>query len=469
MTDFDPSKLFDVIIDRPAASQAENVTSLDEKRRELKASTVEAPSIVPPDPMSLDELHTVFRKWFGDHYEMDVIDAVLSAAAVERLEGDPLWLLLISGPGNTKTETVQTLAGCGAHITSTIQSEGALLSASSQKEVSKTATGGLLRKIGARGILVIKDVTSILSSDRNVRASVLAAIREVYDGKWERNVGTDGGRTLTWTGRLVVVGAVTTAWDSAHAVVSAMGDRFVLIRSNSNKGRKETGKKAMRNTGDEIAMRKELSGAVGRVIAHASIEVTKLSDEEEDRILCAADITTKARTAIERDYAGNVIDAHAPEMPTRFAKQLTQLFRGGLALGVTRERAMQLAIRCAKDSIPPLRLAILLDVAAIPNSRPGDVRKSIGTPWMTVKREMEALTMLGLLVCDEETTAGDDDRKEKTIWRYDLAPDFDRATLLDMAGRPTTSGPGERTTPAIPGSEPSPWRMAPKIAPSPDL
>jgi hypothetical protein len=136
-----------------------------------------------PAPFSLDEVHATFRKWFGDEYDMDAIDAVLATAAAERLSGDPLWLLVISGPGATKTETVQTLMGCGAHVTSTIQSEGALLSASSRRERSKTATGGLLRKIGDRGILVIKDVTSILSADRNVRASVLAAVREIYDGR----------------------------------------------------------------------------------------------------------------------------------------------------------------------------------------------------------------------------------------------------------------------------------------------
>jgi hypothetical protein len=58
---------------------------------------------------------------------------------------------------------------------------------------------------------------------------VLAALREIYDGRWERNVGTDGGMSLTWTGRIAVVGAVTTAWDAAHAVISVMGDRFVSI------------------------------------------------------------------------------------------------------------------------------------------------------------------------------------------------------------------------------------------------
>ncbi len=38
---------------------------------------------------------------------------------------------------------------------------------------------------------------------------MLAALREVYDGRWERNVGADGGKTYTWTGRIVLVGAVT--------------------------------------------------------------------------------------------------------------------------------------------------------------------------------------------------------------------------------------------------------------------
>ena len=155
---------------------------------------------------------------------------MLAAIASERLSGDPLWLLLIGGPGAAKTETVQAGAGAGAYVTSTIASEGALLSATSSKSRSKTATGGLLRKIGDHGVLVIKDVTSIISANREIRGQVLAAIREVYDGRWERNVGTDGGQTLTWTGRIIIVGAVTTAWDTAHSVVASMGDRFVCLR-----------------------------------------------------------------------------------------------------------------------------------------------------------------------------------------------------------------------------------------------
>ena len=55
-------------------------------------------------------------------------------------------------------------------------------------------------------------------------------------------------------------------------------------------------------------------------------------------MLAAADLVTLARTGVEFDYRGNVIDAHAPEMPTRFAKQLTQIIRGAVAIGMDRDR-----------------------------------------------------------------------------------------------------------------------------------
>jgi hypothetical protein len=109
------------------------------------------------------------RKWFGDDFDLDAVDLTLAAAASERLTGDPLWLLIVGGPGTAKTEMVSALIGARAHVISTIHSEGALLSATkATKAKQATATGGLLRKIGERGVLVIKDVTSILSSsDRN--------------------------------------------------------------------------------------------------------------------------------------------------------------------------------------------------------------------------------------------------------------------------------------------------------------
>ena len=344
------------------------------------------------------------------------------------------------GPGAAKTETAQSLSGAGAQVTSTIASEGALLSATTPTKRAKGATGGLLRSLGNNGVLVIKDVTSILSADRNARGAVLAAIREIYDGRFRREVGVDGGQTLLWEGRIIVVGACTTAWDSAHSVITIMGDRFVIIRIDSTQARHNSGLRAIRNTGDEIQMRKELAAAVGGLITHASLKETRLTDPETEKLVDAADIVTLARTAVEFDQKGDVSVAHAPEMPTRFAKQLTQIIRGGVAIGLPREQGMRLAMRCAHDSIPPLRFEILYDVTLNPDSEAGDIRKRIKKPWRTVKRQLDALVMLNVLVIEVKTETtmvtksdGTTEPKTKTFDTFRINKNFDQQTLAEMA------------------------------------
>jgi hypothetical protein len=292
---------------------------------------------------------------------------------------------------------------------------------------------GLLRKLGDRGVLVIKDVTSILSMPREMRAEVLGALREVYDGRWSRNVGTDGGRTLEWAGRLAVVGAVTTAWDKAHSVIATMGDRFVLVRA---------GRQAIGNVGTEETMRAQLAEAVGSLLGCLNHNIDPVSEQEIDALLAAADMVTLARTGVEYDYRGDVIDAHAPEMPTRFAKQLAQVVRGGAALGMVRADALRLAIRCARDSMPPLRLAIIDDLAEHPDASLAEVRKRLDMPRTTVDRQLQALHILRVVeVAEEERTyAG----RPSMLWRYRLAEGIE-PSALDPRKSPDLSIPTPNT------------------------
>jgi hypothetical protein len=389
----------------------------------------------PPEPKlgTLDHCHWAFTKWLGKSYDLGALDVTISVAACDQLGGDPPWLLVVSGSGAAKTETVVSLAGVGAHVTSTVASEGALLSATAKKERGRDATGGLLRKIGDHGLLVIKDFTTILAMSRDARAAVLAALREVYDGKWERNVGTDGGRTLTWIGRIVLIGAVTTAYDAAHTVIAAMGDRFALIRMDSSESvaRLAAGRQALLNVNHETEMRAALSESVGALLRMVDEPRAELSSEAQDRLLEVANLVTLARTAVERDYRGEVIDAHAPEMPTRFAKMLGQIVRGGLSVGMTFEHAMHGAIRVAGDSMPPLRLAVLTDVAAHPLTNTSDCRKRLQKPRSTVDRELQALHMLGLLELEETPSIGG----AGGAWMWSLTSAVDPDVLSILVAR----------------------------------
>lgn len=373
----------------------------DDSQPMLAAPIVE-PKPAAAVPVSLDAAHKVFRRWLGKSFDTDALDIMLATAAMAEDEGDPVWVIFISGSGNAKTEMVQALKGMGAEVTSAISSAGALLSATSNKEKAADATGGLLPKLQKAGIgvLVVKDFTTILSMDRNARAEVMAALREVYDGRYQRNVGTDGGKTLTWEGRLVVVGACTTAWDRAHAVISVMGNRFVLVRTDSDDdaSREQFGMQSIDNLGSESVMREQLTAAVGGVLA-GRIQPPKLTRPESLVLVRAANLATKIRTAVETDYQGNVDDAHAAEAPTRLAKQLAQVVRGAMALGIDRTRAMQLAIRCAADSVPPMLLTILRDLdgeGEYLESTAASVAKRIDKPRTSVDRQLQALHALKL-------------------------------------------------------------------------
>ena len=101
------------------ATEATLRSGLDAGMQEPHPDLADEPPAAPkPEapqhpPRTLIEVHDVFRKWFGAEYDTATIDAVMATVAAERLSGDPLWLLLVSGPGNIKTETVQSLAGAG--------------------------------------------------------------------------------------------------------------------------------------------------------------------------------------------------------------------------------------------------------------------------------------------------------------------------------------------------------------------
>ena len=73
--------------------------------------------------------------------------------------------------------------------------------------------------------------------------------------------------------------------------------------------------------------------------------------------------------------------------------------------------------------MPPLRLDLLLDVAAHPVSRVIDIRRRVEKPRATVDRQLQALHIMGLLSCEEEEA----ERTGKTVYirHYSLAAGYD--------------------------------------------
>jgi hypothetical protein len=404
------------------------------------------PESKPVDPTTVCEAEALFVRWL-EMKDLIPLRAVLAAVAAHRRGGDPCDLMVVGGSGSTKTVLVDALStvpgviGC-SHITG----EAALLSGTSKKERAADATGGLLRQVGSDGILALKDFTTILSMNRDARAQLLAAMREVHDGYWARNVGADGGRRLEWKGRCSMVAASTTAIDTAHAVLASLGNRFFLVRT----GRENPyamARRSMRNAGGEALMRGELREVVAGLFVGEAADVPELTESELDRLAAMAQFVSQARSPVERDFNGQVALVGATDAPTRAARVFAQLLSGARSLGYSDNEAWQIVVRVALDSVPGLRRRALgVLVASEDYIETAVVAKELAHPTRTVLRALEDLAGHGLLLKEWKGTGHPTKWVLREQARRDADAFGDRAffTQPDIPGTPREDGSGDR-------------------------
>ena len=200
----------------------------DEEPFDLGPAIAASPT-TPSSPWSLEQVVETFRRWL--HLpDPRPLYAVLAAVVANRREGDAVWLIVVGPSGSGKTELLSSLGDLPDVFPAATITEPALLSGTARKDRDAAAKGGLLREIGDYGILALKDFGSVLSMNRDTRASVLAALREIADGSWTRRLGVDGGRTLDWSGKLGLIAGCVPTLDQHYAVMSALGERFILFR-----------------------------------------------------------------------------------------------------------------------------------------------------------------------------------------------------------------------------------------------
>ena len=195
----------------------------------------------------------------------------------------------------------------------------------------------MLQKIGTFGFLVLKDFGSILSMRAETKAELLAALREIYDGKWTRVIGADGGRTLQWSGKIGLLFGCTRVYDSYYGVISELGDRFLLCRMEPDK---KQFLHAIKHANRATQMRARLVEAVTNLFAAPLPPPRDISDREINWLNDILQIAVRLRGAVKRDYRTRELeDIYGAEGTARFGKALERVLAGLDCLGVKRSKA----------------------------------------------------------------------------------------------------------------------------------
>jgi len=336
----------------------------------------------------------VERALLTHHYNPDLqaAQALYAAVAAHNLPGQPVWPMLVAPPGSMKTDLLAGLDGLPTvhlidRVTPNTFLSGQIKDAESPQSRNSSS---LLHRIGASGIIVYPDFSTILSMNRTHRGSVLADMRRIYDGHLRKEYGTDDDRREhEWKGRITFAVATTDEVDRHYAVFQTLGERFVMIRW----GRPGGVEAALMAMNQNCAARaRDLREAIHSMMFGLHTQEPQLSSEMQYSIAALAEFAVRGRTHIHRSGRTKEIEyVPEPEAATRLAQQFAQLAKGS---ALVRERSevgdddYGLVKRVAFDCIPTSRRRLLDALIS------GEKGTGAASTLSYAKQELEALELL---------------------------------------------------------------------------
>ena len=368
----------------------------------------------------LKEVKKIIGKWLYMEHD-EVIDIIFATYIANRFEADPVWLIIIAPPSNTKTELLRSFDGHkNAFFISNLTP--ATLVSGIKPKVGKPEPS-LLPKLNNK-MVVLKDFTTIISMRNENRQEILAQLRETYDGQYSKVFGN--GKEINWQGRFGLIGACTPVYDSHYAVIGSMGERFLLYRTE-NMNSIKMGLQAQRIVGREDEMRTEIKEAVHKFIDQ--FDELKNADFKKDEdinnmIVALASFCAYGRCPVERDYRDQHIKyLPMPEGTPRLVKQFMQIGMGlALAYGKNSidQQIYETIKKIGRDLIPAQRVKILQhlwDKRAFEFlnewEKTKEIEKAVNMPTATARLTLEDLMVVGAL--NRDTI--DEDSSGAYIWQ----------------------------------------------------
>lgn len=360
-----------------------------------------------------------------------IIEVILAICIATRMKTDPIWLMIVGAPSSGKTELVSIVGKVNfVHEISTM-TENTFLS-------GMKSYGGkdnsLLHQIGPNGLIVLKDYTTILSMRREKRDVIISQLREIYDGRLTKVTGN--GNNQEWSGKINVLAATTDAVYLDDNGNATMGRRMIGYNMPvfSRQMRKNITKRALQNNNDISEKRDAIQDLVRDFIDQQFDELpSKLPEIEEsvaDNLIELAEFMTHARTAVVRDFKGDIKMSMEKEMPMRSFNQMYTLAKmlQWLNNGVLEPRHEEILLKISIDSIPKDRLTVLPKLVEYNGCTAKGIGITTGYPTKRVIEILEELAINEMVFRVRDNVLGFDlwylnkEYREIVLKHYGIAP-----------------------------------------------
>ena len=350
--------------------------------------------------LSAEEVYAAYRKWLHLPNTL-VLDFMFGTVLANRLPGDPLWGQLVGPSGATKTELLQSLNDAPMIATATSLTPHALISGAN---FSGAGDPSLLPKWNGK-VVIIKDLTVLLSMNQIHREEIFSIFRDAYDGRTEKHFGN--GVIRTYNCRFGMLAGVTPIIEIYAEEHTALGERFLRFPievPETMQGKIDLARRAMGNTLHEDVMRAELKATATSALTYQFNEEVEIPDSINERVLHIAQLLALMRSTIKRDHFTKDIQ-YKPfsEMATRLSKQFRKLLLGVSMfrrLKVVDEKAYDVVKHCVIGTIPS-RMNEITRKLYLKNPKGhyslDQVATLVRLPTQTVQRILDGLTILDIL------------------------------------------------------------------------
>lgn len=335
------------------------------------STTALAPRSVATPAEPLHDIDSIARALWGWSDTTTLHAAIAGARSVEG-DGEPLWLIVLGVPSSGKTEMLLTIASARPKETVILDK----LTPASFITGLKNDDGGyndLLRDLDGE-LLVLKDLSPILSMDATARDAIIGDLRSIYDGSFARFLASRG--LVRYDSRVTILAAATPAWEGYYAIQGVLGQRFLLVR--------QPRRTAVLDGVNRARLRVMLAEHIRKALNDPP---KSIGADEEKRLLDAARTLSRMRGVVPRDASKSITSDAVVEEPWRILAQLRQVARWG---------SVQLAERVALDTAPRLRARVMEALRSGETTVDG-VAGACQLSRSPTERVLEDLVVLGLV------------------------------------------------------------------------